>query len=56
MARSGTGANEPVDPYGDDPEGIPDPMPDDLERGAAEEERLAEEGEIDHMEGPAPSG
>jgi hypothetical protein len=48
-------ADVPVDPYGPDPEGIPDPMPDELQEGAATEERVADE-EIEPMEGPAPSG
>jgi hypothetical protein len=48
--------NVPTDPYGDDPEGIPDPMPDELQQGAAEEASRTEDDDIEHMEGPAPTG
>lgn len=46
----------PTDPHGPDPEGIPDPMPEDLQEGAAEEASRTEDDDIEHMDGPAPTG
>jgi hypothetical protein len=43
----------PIDPHGDDPAHIPDPMPDDLRR-APHADRALEEAPP--MEGDAPSG
>jgi hypothetical protein len=43
----------PIDPEGDDPEGIPDPMPDDLRRTRRADEAFEE---TEPMEGDAPTG
>ena len=42
-----------IDPEGADPEGIPDPMPEELRRQPGGWEPVEE---VDPMEGPAPSG
>jgi hypothetical protein len=55
MSDADGSENVPIDPEGPDPEGIPDPMPEELQEGAAAEERLAEE-DPDPMDGPAPTG
>ena len=56
MADDETQDNQPINPYGDDPVGIPDPMPDELRDGAAEEKSRIDEGDADPIDGPAPSG
>lgn len=43
----------PVDPEGPDPDGVPDPMPDDLASTPEADEAFAD---ADPMEGEAPTG
>jgi hypothetical protein len=54
-ARGGDGPppTVPIDPEGDDPAHIPDPMPDELRRTAPADRAF---DDTDPMEGDAPSG